>query len=190
MSIENGNFVACSYDLFDGNGQEADLIERAPAESPLKFIQGIGMMLPNFEEKLAGLKEGDTFDFVLSPEEAYGESSEQYIMKLDKTIFTDAEGNFDAEVVREGNTIPMRTQEDQVINGFVNEVGDDFVELDFNPPLAGMTLHFKGTVLEARPATAEDEAYIEALNHQGDGCDCGKEKHSSGGCGGCGGGCC
>lgn len=39
-------FVAVTYDLNVGEGEERELMERATAETPLKFIFGTGAMLP------------------------------------------------------------------------------------------------------------------------------------------------
>ncbi len=191
MTIDNGYFVACSYDLYSAanEGQE-DLIEKAPQEAPLKFIAGSGMMLDKFEENLKGLNEGDTFDFILKPEEAYGNVREDLILKLNKEIFTTPEGKFDTDVVKEGNMVPMQTNDGQIINGYVNEITDEFVEMDFNHQLAGIALHFKGKILEVRPATPEDEAYFSSLHNHG-GCGCGCDCSSSDDCssGSCGSGC-
>lgn len=174
MPIQKDHYVACSYDLYLGEKNDDNLIEKATAEAPLIYIQGIGMMLPLFEEKLEGLNEGDNFDFTLKPEEAYGEVREDMILKLPKSIFSDASGNFDAANVQPGRTLPMMTSDGHHIQGAVVEVTEEEVEMDFNHPLAGETLHFIGSVITTRPATDEDRARIEAMNHSsGEGCGCG-----------------
>jgi len=38
----------------------------------------------------------------------------------------------------------------------VLEIGTETVKMDFNHPLAGEELHFKGEILEVREATAEE----------------------------------
>lgn len=194
MPIAKDHYVACRYDLYLGEKDEDNLIEQATAEAPLIYIQGAEMMLPAFEAKLEGLEEGDNFDFLLTPTEAYGEVREDMILKLSKEIFKDASGNFDAANVQEGHTLPMMTSDGHKIQGTVVEVTDNEVEMDFNHPLAGETLHFIGSVLTARPATDEDRARIEALAHSHEGgCDCGchcdcDQEHEDGcghGCSGC-----
>jgi FKBP-type peptidyl-prolyl cis-trans isomerase SlyD len=42
------------------------------------------------------------------------------------------------------------------LDGRVIEIGEDFVKVDLNHPLAGEDLHFKGEILSVREAT-EDE---------------------------------
>lgn len=186
MSIENGFYVECAYNLFLGENELEERLEEAAEEAPFKFIAGMGMALPAFEEQLLGLEEGGAFDFNLSPEKAFGETREDLIVKLDKSIFTTPEGGFDSENIVEGNTIPMRTSEGQTIYGKVNEIADNFVEVDFNHPYAGLTLHFVGKVLAAHVATEEEQAYIYAQMQGGcgGGCNCGNsENEGSCGCG-------
>ena len=42
------------------------------------------------------------------------------------------------------------------LEGLVLEIKDELVKMDFNHPLAGIDLHFEGTIVEVRPATEEE----------------------------------
>jgi FKBP-type peptidyl-prolyl cis-trans isomerase SlyD len=42
------------------------------------------------------------------------------------------------------------------MDGKVVEINEETVKMDFNHPLAGEALHFKGTVVEVRAASAEE----------------------------------
>jgi len=55
-----------------------------------------------------------------------------------------------------GNDIPMQNNEGQTLMGKVLEITDDKVKMDFNHPLAGLDLFFKGEILDVRKATAEE----------------------------------
>ena len=57
MKITANKYVAVTYDLNVGEGEERELMEKATVEAPLKFIYGTGMMLPAFEKALNGLEE-------------------------------------------------------------------------------------------------------------------------------------
>lgn len=191
MKISANKYVAVIYDLNVGEGEERELMEKATREVPLKFIYGMGMMIPAFEEALMGLEEGEKFDFSITPENAYGEYNEEHVLDLPKSIF-EVDGKFDSEMVQEGNTIPMMDASGQRINGSVLEVKDDVVVMDFNHPLAGETLHFKGEIIDVHEPTAEE---IAALTAPAGGCGCGCDSCGSGcgdhghgdscGCGGC-----
>ena len=170
MKITANKFVAVTYDLNVGEGEERELMEKAVAEAPLKFIFGTGAMLPAFEDALKGLEVGDKFDFSIAPADAYGE----YV---------------DSEIIKEGNTVPMMDSNGNRLNGSVLEVKDDVVVMDFNHPLAGETLHFSGEVIDVHEPTAEEIAALSApTGGCGCGCDdcgsdCGDHDHKDGGCG-------
>lgn len=69
MKISENKFVSLAYTL-TVDGQVAD---QATAERPLEFVYGVGMLLPKFEEFIAGKEAGEKFEFVLTPAEGYGE---------------------------------------------------------------------------------------------------------------------
>lgn len=174
MKITANKFVAVTYDLNVGEGEDRELMEKATAEHPLKFIFGTGAMLPAFEAGLNGLEVGEKFNFTLSPAEAYGEYVEEHVLDLPKNIF-EVDGKFDSEMIKEGNTVPMLDNNGNRLNGSVLEVKEDVVVMDFNHPLAGETLNFEGEVLDVHDATPEEIAALTAPA----GCGCGE-------CGGCG----
>jgi len=187
MKIANNKYVEVTYDLNVGEGTDQELMERATPANPLKFIFGLGMMLPAFENALKGLQAEDSFDFTLAPADAYGERNDEHVVELPKNIF-EVDGKFDAEMIKEGETVPMMDSEGNRLLGSVLEVNNDVVVMDFNHPLAGETLHFSGKVLEVHDATAEEIAAFTAPSGCGcDDCssDCGGD-HDHGGCG-CGG---
>ncbi|MGD9928864.1 MAG: peptidylprolyl isomerase [Mangrovibacterium sp.] len=177
MAITKNKMVSLTYDL-RVEGAEGEMIEQATAERPLNFVYGAGIMLPKFEAFLEGLEQGKSFEINLACEDAYGEVDENAIIELPKNIFM-IDGKFDDEIVKIGNTVPMMSTSGQRMNGLVLDVSDDVVKMDFNHPLAGEDLFFKGEILEVRDATDEEIAAT-----VGGGCGCG-----SGGCGSEEGGC-
>jgi FKBP-type peptidyl-prolyl cis-trans isomerase SlyD len=200
MKISTNKFVALSYDLTVGEGEERELMEKATAETPLEFIFGTDSMLQAFEKNIDGLAEGDSFDFTLTPEEAYGEYDDDHVVDLPRNIF-EQDGVLNEEVIFEGNTVPMMDTNGNRLNGSVVEVKEDVIKMDFNHPLAGETLNFSGKVLTVRESTPEEIAALFAPQGGGcgcgsgcgcgdgeeDSCGCGSEKETAGGCGsGCG----
>jgi FKBP-type peptidyl-prolyl cis-trans isomerase SlyD len=186
MKIANNKYVEVSYDLNVGEGTDQELMERATPDNPLRFIFGLGMMLPEFENALKGFQADDSFDFTLVAADAYGERNEEHVVELPKNIF-EVDGKFDGEMVKEGETVPMMDSDGNRLLGSVLEVNNDVVVIDFNHPLAGETLHFSGKVLEVHEATVEEIAAFTAPTGCGcDDCssDCG-EDHNHSSCGGC-----
>lgn len=183
MKISANKYVAVIYELNVGDGEERELMEKATRQVPLKFIFGTGMMIQAFEDSLKGLEQGDKFDFSIPPENAYGKYVEEHVLDLPKSIF-EVDGKFDSEMIKEGNTVPMMDTEGNRMNGSVLEVKEDVVVMDFNHPLAGETLHFKGEVIDVHEPTAEEIAVMTS-GSCGGGCDgCGGSCGSNG-CGGC-----
>lgn len=193
MKISTNKFVSLSYDLNVGEGEERELMERATAETPLDFIYGTNSMLEAFENNIDGLAVGDSFDFVLTPDQAYGEYDDEHVVDLPRNIF-EQDGKLNEEVIFEGNMVPMMDSNGNRLNGSVVAVKDDVITMDFNHPLAGETLNFTGKVLTVRESTPEEIAAIFAPEGGcgcGSGCSCGDgEEEMAGGCGsgcGCGG---
>jgi len=200
MKIGKNKMVSLTYDLHYDDA-EGEMIEQATSERPLSFVFGTGLMLPKFESYLEGLQAGNPFEISLQDVDAYGELDENAIVDLPKHIFF-IDGEFDEEMIAEGNTVPMMSTSGQKLNGLVLEITDDTVKMDFNHPLAGESLFFKGNILEVREATdAEIAATIgggcgcgSGGGSCGSGCGCDDEEYAEGSCstegkGGCGCGC-
>ncbi|MEI7502189.1 MAG: FKBP-type peptidyl-prolyl cis-trans isomerase [Paludibacter sp.] len=190
MKITANKTVLAEYELYvdaDVDG-ELELMEKATIEQPLSFIYGVGMMLPKFEENLFGMQTGDKFDFIINTEDAYGEYDDESVLDLDRAIF-EIDGKLDEEMIFEGNVVPLMDNEGNRVNAQVVSVDEVHVKVDLNHPLAGETLHFKGTVLEVREATEKELAALTGGGGCGSGCGCGSGESScdTGGCGsGCG----
>ena len=184
MKISENKYVVLAYDLNVGEGEEKELMEQAPGEKPMEFIFGTNSMLDAFEKQLEGKEAGTEFDFHITPDDAYGEYDEAQVLELPKNIF-EIEGKIDSDVLFEGNVVPMMDSSGNRLTGSVISIGDDFVTMDFNHPLAGENMYFSGKVLDVREASAEELA---ALFSTG-GCGCGSGGCGSEGCGSNDGGC-
>ena len=183
MKITKDKFVAVTYDLHVGRGDERELMESASVERPLQFIFGAGTMLPAFEGQILNLETGNKFKFTLTPDKAYGEYVEEHVAELPKKIF-ETDGKFDEEYIVEGVTLPMINSNGDRMNGSVLEVKDDVVVMDFNHPLAGETLHFEGEIIDVHNPTVEELAAINQVMSGGCGCSCDECGDNSGCCGG------
>ncbi|WP_299760662.1 peptidylprolyl isomerase [uncultured Pontibacter sp.] len=156
MKIEKNKVVTLSYELriMDEQG-ETNLIETADKEQPMVFIYGLSGLPEQFEEKLDGLSVGDDFDFKLDAEEGYGNQDDNAVVDLPKQAF-EIEGAVPEDMLAIGNYIPMTDSEGNQLQGRVVDVTADTVKMDFNHPLAGKELYFKGKVENIREATPEE----------------------------------
>ncbi|MCR4766109.1 MAG: FKBP-type peptidyl-prolyl cis-trans isomerase [Bacteroidaceae bacterium] len=178
--MEN-KFITVAYKLYTIEDGDRDFAEEATAEKPFEFISGLGFTLPLFEEKVKDLQTGETFDFVIGKEDAYGIYDERRIVSLPKSTF-EIDGKFDDEHIVEGAIIPLMNAEGQHFNASVSSITEKEVTVDLNHPLAGCDLHFTGSIIENRPATNEEMAAITKVMSGEGGCSCDCD-HCGGGCG-------
>jgi FKBP-type peptidyl-prolyl cis-trans isomerase SlyD len=176
MVVSQNTVVSLTYEL-RVNGKSGEVIEKVDQSSPLTFLFGTGSLLPKFEDNLAGLKVGDGFDFNLISEDAYGEFDESSVIKVPLHAFQ-MEGKVDYDLVKIGNKIPMQDSEGHRLTGVVKTVDTDFVTMDFNHPLAGNHLFFKGEITDIRQASEEELAHGHLHSTSScEGCDsCGGEQ--------------
>ena len=178
MENPTNKFISVVYDLFTVEDGQEHLVERTTEDLPFSFISGFGVAILPFEQAVVDLETDGTFDFTLTPQQAYGEYEEQRVLDLAKDMFCD-NGKFDDEHVRKGTVIPLQNEEGMVFSALVVDITDDIVRVDLNHPLAGKTLHFTGHVSESRPAT-EDEVNHLVRQLAGEGCGCGCESCGDG----------
>ena len=118
-------------------------------------------MLPKFEENLSSLSTGDAYEFRLSAQDAYGEYDEEAVANLPKEMF---QGQEMPEI---GSILPLQDNNGNRFQAQVVSVAEDTVIVDLNHPMAGQELHFKGSILNVRPATPEELSHGHA--HGADG---------------------
>jgi peptidylprolyl isomerase len=147
--VEEGKQVTLHYTGTLDDGTEFDSSHNR--DEPLTFVVGTGQMIPGFEKKIIGLKEGEKNSFSLTPDEAYGTPRANMFQIFPKTDFPD-----DFEIVV-GNMINVPTQDGQVHPAVIDQADDIKVILNFNHPLAGKNLNFKIQVVSVTTAKETTE---------------------------------
>jgi len=142
ITIEQGTKVTMSFSLALENGE---LIDSNFDTEPATFVLGDGNLLPGFEIPLQGLKAGDQGEFIISPENAFGQRNPENIQQLGRD-------NFDQESLNVGDVFSFQNGEGE-LPGVVIEVGDNLVRVDFNHPLAGRNIIFKVDIIEVSPSS-------------------------------------
>ena len=152
MKIENKKVVELTYELtVDGK-----VVDRTTEMTgPLDYIHGEHMLLPKFEAELEGLEPESEFAFTLTPEEGYGEYDPKHKFEIPKQSF-EIDGKIREDLMQGGKIIPMLNSSGMVVQGLIAAVNDDTVTMDFNHPMAGKTLNFKGKVVSVRDATEKE----------------------------------
>ncbi len=157
MVIENNKVVSVNYNL--SIKETGEQVEQTSKEHPFVFLFGAGGLLEDFENNLKGKKSGDTFDFFIEHSRGYGVRDEQHVVMIPVEAFLGDDGKIDSENVKPGVTLPMVDNDGNRLYGKVLEITTEHVKMDFNHPLAGQNLHFKGEILEVRTATPDELAH-------------------------------
>ena len=153
MSEITQKVITLDYTLFKDT-PEGNMIESTEGKDPLVFLSGAGSMIPEFESNVANLNIGDTFSFPIKSENGYGKRTEEAIIDLPINIFMQDGKLVDQVVV--GNLLPLQDDKGNVLPSTVVSINEETVTMDANHPLAGQDLHFTGSIVEVREATAEE----------------------------------
>lgn len=154
MIVEKGKVVTFTYQL-KLNRQDGESIQRVEKSRPLSIVVGKGNILEAFENKLLGLKAGDDFELLIESQNAYGPRNDRAVAEYDKQAFM-KENDLTDEDLQPGNFLPMESNAGTPFNAEIAEVTADRIKLDFNHPLAGKDLYFKGRILKVRNATKKE----------------------------------
>jgi len=110
----------------------------------LEFEVGAGRMIKGFDSAMVGMKKGEEKTVKLAPEQTYGSVNQMLIQKIPREhLPKEPEPKAGMMLIASmpaGEQIPAR----------IKEVTSKEVTLDFNHPLAGMTLTFKIKAVEIK----------------------------------------
>ena len=141
--IQAGSFLTLHYRLIGPDG--GDLINTFD-DKPATLSMGTGELAPAIEARLVGLPEGTRTTLDLAPGEAFGERNEEMMQRVKLALLHEL-GDPDAEYTV-GDVVQFPTPDGQGgYAGLVREVGDDWLLMDFNHPLAGQPLSFEVHVI-------------------------------------------
>jgi len=129
--VESGNTVQVQY---KGYFDDKEVFDQS--KDPLEFEVGKKQVIKGFEDAVIGMKKGDKKTFHIEAKDAYGEHKKEFIQKIPKQAVANLED------LKEGQVIGLQDKEGRQFMGKVISIGDEFIELDFNHPLAGKDLNF------------------------------------------------
>jgi FKBP-type peptidyl-prolyl cis-trans isomerase SlyD len=156
MKVEKDKVVGISYDLKVDDGESGmQPWENVPENAPFLFLVGSDSVFPKFEESLLGKEIGDTFEVFIDFENAYGDYFEERRTIIPKANFKQ-EGKKSQDLLKVGKVIPMQDDKGNQIKGEITKIDYLGVHMDFNPPLAGHDLLFKGKIISVRDAEPEE----------------------------------
>jgi FKBP-type peptidyl-prolyl cis-trans isomerase SlpA len=142
-TIQPGSFLTLHYRLAGPDG--ADVVTTFH-DKPATLTLGAGQLSPAIEARMMGLEEGTRTTFSLAAGEAFGERNPAMVQRLARHVLTQM-GDPQAEY-HVGDVVEFPTPDGAGrFAGVVLAVGPEWLEFDFNHPLAGQPVSFEVQVI-------------------------------------------
>jgi FKBP-type peptidyl-prolyl cis-trans isomerase SlpA len=149
-AVARGDTLQLRYALRPRGG--VDLISNFDDPEPETVTLGDGTLAPTLEQWLIDLIPGERHVFLLDPWQAFGESQPELVQTLPRTdLPADLEFAVD-------QLVEFAMPNGETLAGRILEIGDDAVKVDFNHPLADLSIEFEVEVEQILPSG-------EASNH-------------------------
>lgn len=159
MKIQTNALVSIAVKMYDAQGE---LLEAS--SEPLTYLHGHNDIFPRVEAALEGHAVGEKLTVLLEPEDAFGDYDADLVLLVPlKTLGEDVTIGSRIEGVPDEGA-PDEDAAEGAIPGTdrrvftVTEIGEGKAVLDGNHPLAGLALRLAVTVVDVRPATADELA--------------------------------
>lgn len=109
--------------------------------APASFVWGDESLLPGFEQAIRGLKAGDRRSVFINADKGFGPYNEDNLQHFPRNQFSD-----DAELAP-GVVMSFADAAQSELPGVIVSVDDEWVQVDFNHPLAGRDLTFEVQII-------------------------------------------
>ncbi len=146
--VEKDKYVILHY---KGTLHDGTVFDSSEGKEPLKFVYGVGVMIPGLETGLKGMKAGEKKDVLVKAEDAYGPYRDDLVMPVPRK-------NFPSNIVPEVGMQLMAQTMFGPMPVRIKEVRENDILVDYNAPLAGKDLTFAVEIVEVRDPTAEELA--------------------------------
>jgi peptidylprolyl isomerase len=114
---------------------------------PLELRLGEGNVIEGLEEAVVGMERGDEKTVVVEPERAFGEHDPDDVVEFPRETFDEKDIEVDTLAATEDGK-----------SGWVTEVDEETVTIDFNHELAGTPVEFEIKLLDVRGAPGDESA--------------------------------
>jgi FKBP-type peptidyl-prolyl cis-trans isomerase SlpA len=144
MQIQENSTVTLHFSLHLATGEQVDSTFNA---RPATLTMGDGNLPEGFERHLLGLGVGDRRKVQVPPQDAFGQHNPQNIQHFKRDSFAQS------EPLEVGMVMSFEDVGKNELPGVLATLDDDFVEVDFNHPLAGKTLDFEVEIIDIKAAS-------------------------------------
>ena len=126
--------------------RDGTVAESSREGEPLQFRMGDGSMVVGLERALLGLRSGERQSLEIEPQDAFGFPDPANVHTMSRDDFAED------MLLEPGVIISFTTPAGDELPGTVVEVEDEQVQVDFNHPLCGHTIHFDVEILSVSAA--------------------------------------
>ena len=148
MEVRDGMVVSLEYTVHLADGT---LLDSTGDCGPLAVMIGSGQLFPALEDRIGGMRAGETRELTIPAADAYGEWREELVRRLPRSRLPP---DLALEV---GHEYRLKSPDGKLLRFRLLRVYEDEVEADFNRPQAGQDLRVVVTVVEVRAPTPEEE---------------------------------
>jgi len=142
--IGPGTYVTMEYDASLESGTR---VLGTNKKDPLVFRFGSGEVLQKIEQEILGLHPGAEREFMVEPEEAFGEFDDSRVLRVPLEEFPKG------KKLKKGTLLKVEITPGQKGLCFVGDIQEDHFVLDFNHPLAGRILKYRVRILDVHQIT-------------------------------------
>lgn len=134
-TVAAGDTVLLRYALRPRGGD--DLISNFDDAEPEPLTLGDGTLAPMLEQWLIDLVPGERHVFLLEPWQAFGMSQPELVHTLPRTDIPDG------IQLEADQLVEFAMPNGETLAGHILEIGDTEVKVDFNHPLANLSIEFE-----------------------------------------------
>lgn len=142
-TVARGDTLELRYALRPRGGD--DLVSNFGDDAPETLTLGDGTLAPMLEQWLIDLPTGERHVFLLDPWQAFGESQAALVQSMPRT---DLPEDMAFEV---NHLVEFALPNGQTLAGRILEIGEDAVKIDFNHPLADLSIEFEVEIIRILP---------------------------------------
>ena len=147
MDVAPGLVVTLEYTVRLASGA---LLDSTGGCGPISILHGSGQLFSPLEERIAGMRAGETRELRIPAEDAYGPWHESLVREIPRDRLPP-----DLELTV-GEEYRLKGPDGKPLRFRLLELGDDAVRADFNAPNAGQGLVATVTVIGVRAPTPEE----------------------------------
>jgi peptidylprolyl isomerase len=127
---------------YTGKLTDGTVLETSYGSTPLELNLGEGMVFPDFENAIMGMKPGESTTVSIPAGNAYGQYHGEMVLEIERENLPD---NLDPEI---GQMLELKWENEKTLNVMITNVSESTITVDANHPLAGRDLIFNIVLID------------------------------------------